>query len=157
MDECHELGRLFARTLVASDPVKISLVQENRVDLFNASVQFVDNPSNCADVVTHIMRMNKSVVRSTAWPRTTHRGRTLTRLLTSRHAGSRKHHSCVQRSSHRNACNTYGSALDDFQQIWHAHTSTRRTQNDCQNILTGRAGFDASTDAGTDDKKVKTH
>jgi hypothetical protein len=101
-----KLGRLFARTLVASDPAQISLVQENRVDIFNAFVKFVDTPSNSDDVIAHIKRMSKSVVRSTSWPRTTHRGQTLTRILTSRRTDSRKHHSRLQRSSHRNARNT---------------------------------------------------
>jgi hypothetical protein len=75
-----KLGRLFAPTLVASDPMKISLVQENRVDIFNAFVLFKDNPSNSADVILHIKRMSKPVVRSKAWHRTTLREQTLTHI-----------------------------------------------------------------------------
>ena len=75
-----KLGRLFARTLVASDPMKISLVQENRVDIFNAFVLFKDNPSNSADVILQIKRMSKPVVRSKAWHRTTLREQTLTHI-----------------------------------------------------------------------------
>jgi hypothetical protein len=61
-----KLGRTFARTLVATDPMKISLVQENRVDIFKEFVQFFDTTSTNADVIEHIKKMSKATVRSSA-------------------------------------------------------------------------------------------
>ena len=61
-----KLGRLFARTVVVTDPTKISLMQENRVDMYTDFIQFVDKPSNNADVTRHIKLMDKNKVRSTS-------------------------------------------------------------------------------------------
>jgi hypothetical protein len=56
--------RQYARITILTDPASVSLVADNRVDVHGLFIIYVDNTSNCPDMIAHTKGMKKLTVRN---------------------------------------------------------------------------------------------